>query len=292
MGEEHLESIRRSKRIVVKLGTQVVTSQFGLAEARLRRLVKDINVLRAQDKEIILVSSGAVGLGKKEIISGSALSLVEKQACAAVGQSLLMAEYHRLFSDSSNGMPARIAQILLTNDDFFVRARYLNLRATLNKLLSLKVVPIINENDPVSDTELRASKRRSFGDNDMLSALVASKLAADVLVILTDVDGLFSDNPTANPQAKHFTEISKKEQLKSLKIGAGSKDGRGGVQSKIEAARMAAAFQVPTVIASGLKDGILSSILGADSQGPAERFTYFHPTRSLAKKAKVGHYGE
>ncbi len=292
MGEEHLESIRRSKRIVVKLGTQVVTSQFGLAEARLRSLVKDINVLRAQDKEIILVSSGAVGLGKKEIISGESLSLVEKQACAAVGQSLLMAEYHRLFSDNANGMPARIAQILLTNDDFFVRARYLNLRATLNKLLSLKVVPIINENDPVSDTELRASKRRSFGDNDMLSALVASKLAADVLVILTDVDGLFSDNPSANPDAQLFAEITKKEQLKALKVGAGSKDGRGGVQSKIEAARMAAAFQVPTVIASGLKDGILSSILGADAKGPAPRFTYFHPTRSLAKKAKVGHYGE
>jgi len=291
MGAEHLESIRRSKRIVVKLGTQVVTSQFGLAEARLRALVKDVNILRGEDKEIILVSSGAVGLGKREIISGQALSLVEKQACAAVGQGLLMAEYHRLFADQSNGQPGRIAQILLTNDDFFVRARYLNLRATLNKLLSLKVVPIINENDPVSDTELRASKKRSFGDNDMLSALVASKLAADVLVILTDVDGLFSDNPTSNPGAEHFPEIQKKEQLKLLKAGAGSKDGRGGVQSKIEAARMAAAFQVPTIIANGLKDGVLSGILSSSS-GPVPRFTYVHANRSLAKKAKVGHYGE
>lgn len=292
MGAEHLESIRRSKRVVVKLGTQVVTSQFGLAEARLRSLVKDVNLLRNQGKEIILVSSGAVGLGKKEIIAGQSLSLVEKQACAAVGQGLLMAEYHRLFAEHANGQPVRIAQILLTNDDFFARARYLNLRATLNKLLSMKVVPIINENDPVSDRELRSSKRRSFGDNDMLSALVASKLAADALVILTDVDGLFSDNPTANPAAEHFPEIVKKEQLKSLKAGAGSKDGRGGVQSKIEAARMAAAFQVPTLIASGLKDGVLASILGESHEGPVPRFTYFHANRSLAKKAKVGHYGE
>lgn len=292
MGAEHLESIRRSKRIVIKLGTQVVTSQFGLAEARLRALVKDVNILRAEDKEIILVSSGAVGLGKKEIVSGQSLSLVEKQACAAVGQGLLMAEYHRLFSDQANGQPGRIAQILLTNDDFFIRSRYVNLRATLNKLLSLKVVPIINENDPVSDTELRSSKRRSFGDNDMLSALVASKLAADALVILTDVDGLFSDNPSANPGAEHFPEIVRKEQLKLLKAGAGSKDGRGGVQSKIEAARMAAAFQVPTIIANGLKDGVLASILSHSPPPQIPRFTLVHATRSLAKKAKVGHYGE
>ena len=288
----HLESIRRSKRIVVKLGTQVVMSQFGLAEARLRALVRDVQQLRAQDKEIILVSSGAVGLGKKEIIAGESLSLVEKQACAAVGQGLLMAEYHRLFSEMQNGQSPRIAQVLLTNDDFFVQARYLSLRATLNKLLSLKVVPIVNENDPVSDRELRANKRRSFGDNDMLSALVASKLAADVLVILTDVDGLFRESPATNPEAEHFPDISRKEQLNELKAGAGSKEGRGGVQSKIEAARMAAAFQVPTLIASGLRDGILSSIFGAPGAAPAPRFTFFQATRSLAKKSKVGHYGD
>lgn len=291
MGVEHLESIRRSKRIVIKLGTQVVMSQFGLAEGRLRALVRDVNILRALDKEIILVSSGAVGLGKKEILSGASLSLVEKQACAAVGQGLLMNEYYRLFNDTDNGLPARIAQLLLTNDDFFERTRYLNLRATLNRLLSLKVVPIINENDPVSDTELRTKGKRPFGDNDMLSALVASKLAADVLVILTDVDGLFSDNPNSNPAAEHFPEIIKKEQLKLLKVGAGSENGRGGVQSKIEAARMAAAFQVPTIVANGLRDGALASILGnIGAQVP--RFTYFHATRSLAKKSKVGHYAE
>lgn len=292
MGADHLESIRRSKRIVIKLGTQVVTSQFGLAEARLRALVKDVNLLRAEDKEIILVSSGAVGLGKREIISGQTLSLVEKQACAAVGQGLLMAEYSRLFNDQSNGQPGRIAQILLTNDDFFVRQRYLNLRATLNKLLSLKVVPIINENDPVSDSELRSSRNRSFGDNDMLSALVASKLAADVLVILTDVDGLFSDNPNANPEAEHFAQITKKEELKRLKAGAGSLGGRGGVQSKIEAARMAAAFQVPTLIANGLQDGVVAGLLSAQAPAKVPRCTLVHATRSLAKKARVGHYGE
>jgi glutamate 5-kinase len=286
----YLESIRRSKRIVVKLGTQVVMSQFGLAEGRLRALARDVNILRALDKEVILVSSGAVGLGKKEILGNTTLSLVEKQACAAVGQGLLMNEYYRLFNDPQNGLPARIAQILITNDDFFDPGRFLSLRATLNRLLSLKVVPIINENDPVSDTELRSSRSRPFGDNDMLSALVASKLAADVLVILTDVDGLFSDSPNTNPAAQHFPEISKKEQLKLLKVGAGSQDGRGGVKSKIEAARMAAAFQVPTIIANGLRDGVLSSIIGAIG-AEVPRFTYFHPTRSLAKKSRIGHYG-
>lgn len=292
MPVEYLESLRRSNRIVVKLGTNVVTSQFGLAEGRLRVLVREIGALRSLNKEIILVSSGAVGLGRRQIIPGSAsLSLVEKQACAAVGQSLLMAEYHKLFSDADLGPTAKIAQILLTSDDFFNRSRYLSLRATLNKLLSLKVVPIINENDPVSDNELRSSKRRSFGDNDMLSALVASKLAADVLVILTDVDGLFSENPIENPQAEHIREIERKEQLKKLKIGTGSKEGRGGIQTKIEAARTAAAFQVPTVIASGLKDRVLTGIFGFAGEAPVPRFTLFRPLKSLAKKSKVGLYG-
>lgn len=286
-----LGSIRRSNRVVVKLGTNVVMSQFGLAEARLRSLVRDVIKLRREGKEIILVSSGAVGLGKKEIIAGQDLSLVEKQASAAVGQGLLMAEYHRLFSDASLGEPTRIAQILLTNDDFFARTRYLSLRATLNKLLSLKVVPIVNENDPVSDTELRASKKRSFGDNDMLSALVASKLAADALVLLTDVDGLFKDNPSVNPGAEHIPEISKKEQFKSLKLGATSKNGRGGVKSKIEAARVAASFHVPTIIANGLSEGVLYGLLSSTVQNPP-RHTLIHPAKSLAKAPKVGGYGD
>ncbi len=284
-----LESIRRSHRIVIKLGTQVVTSKFGLAEARLRALVRDIVFLRAERKEIILVSSGAVGLGRGEILQGSgSLSLAEKQACAAVGQGLLMAEYHRLFQE--NSPVVRIAQLLLTNDDFFARSRYLNLRATLNKLLAFNVLPIINENDPVSDMELKSSKRVPFGDNDMLSALVASKLAADLLVILTDVDGLFSDNPHTNPDAEHFAEIKKRDQLKRVKVGAKSDGGRGGVQSKIEAARVAAAFRVPTLIANGLQDRVLSTILSSQNHENPARFTYIHPTRDLAKKNKIGQY--
>lgn len=284
-----IESIRRSHRIVIKLGTQVVTSKFGLAEARLRNLVKDIVFLRAEGKEIILVSSGAVGLGKQEVLAqGNSLTLVEKQACAAIGQGLLMAEYYRLFQE--NSPVVKIAQLLLTNDDFFTRSRYLNLRATLNKLLSMQVVPIINENDPVSDMELKSSKKAPFGDNDMLSALVASKLAADLLVILTDVDGLFSDNPNTVPDAEHFPDIRKRDQLKRVKVGASSNGGRGGVKSKIEAARVAAAFQVPTLIANGLKDGVLSSILSTANHDKPERFTYIHPTKDLAKKTKIGVY--
>lgn len=284
-----LESLRRSHRIVIKLGTQVVTSQFGLAEARLRALVRDIVFLRAEKKEIILVSSGAVGLGKKEIVhEGNSLTLAEKQACAAVGQGLLMAEYHRLFQE--NSPIVKIAQLLLTNEDFFSRARYLNLRATLNKLLAFDVLPIINENDPVSDMELKSSKRVPFGDNDMLSALVASKLAADLLVILTDVDGLFSDNPHTNPDAEHFPDLRKREQLKRVKVGAKSDAGRGGVQSKIEAARVAAAFNVPTLIANGLRDRVLTDILSLRNRDNPPRFTYVHPSREMAKKNKIGQY--
>lgn len=284
-----IESIRRSHRIVIKLGTQVVTSKFGLAEARLRALVRDIVFLRAEKKEIILVSSGAVGLGRNEVMpGGNSLTLNEKQACAAVGQGLLMAEYHRLFQE--NSPVVRIAQLLLTNDDFFTRSRYLSLRATMNKLLSLDVLPIVNENDPVSDMELKASKKVPFGDNDMLSALVASKLAADLLVILTDVDGLFSDNPNTVPDAIHFPEIKKREDLKNVTVGANSNGGRGGVKSKIEAARVAAGFQVPTLIANGLKDGVLTSILSKMNHENPERFTYIHPTKDLAKKTKIGTY--
>ncbi len=283
------ESIRRAHRIVIKLGTQVVASRFGLSEGRLRSLVKDIIALRNERKEIILVSSGAVGLGREEVLPNARLTLVEKQACAAIGQSRLMAEYHRLFSELQNP-PARIAQLLLTNQDFFARNRFLNLRATLNKLLALDVLPIINENDPVSDHELKASRHMSFGDNDMLSALVASKLAADLLVILTDVDGLFSDNPAANPEAEHFPVITKRAQLKLVKIGSVSNNGRGGVKSKIEAARTAAAFQVPTVIANGHRDRVLVDILSASTTSQPPPFTYIHPTKELAKKTKIGKY--
>src|SRR5262245_38135648 len=180
-------------RIVIKLGTAVLISEGGLvALSRFYSFVESIAALRKSGREVLLVSSGAVGLGADRLGLGRGPeSLPLKQACAAVGQSRLMS----LYSDAFERLGLTAAQLLLTEEDFSNRTRYLNLRSTITNLLQLGAIPVINENDTVSTAELEpesstAFKRMSFGDNDKLSALVAGKMEADLLLILTDVEGL------------------------------------------------------------------------------------------------------
>lgn len=245
--------------MVLKLGTQIVMDDTGsLARERLAGLVGQCAQWIGQQKSVILVSSGAVGLGRQVLSLGSGkLTLTEKQACAAVGQNLLMDVYRELFEQHH----LVTAQLLLTAWDFSDRERYLNLRDTMEKLLELGAVPIINENDTVSASELAEDKAKSFGDNDKLSALVAGKLGADWLIILTNVDGIYTDNPQQNPDAKQIPLIEGFESLRDIELNGKSTYGRGGMASKVEAAKIAAISGVHTLIASGLRENLLADLL-------------------------------
>jgi len=226
------------KRIVIKLGTNVLRNEDGdVALSRIYSYIEDISKLVKSGKEVILVTSGAVGLGKKKIGLSSTDGIALKQACAAIGQSKLMS----LYEDGFDTYNIVAAQILLTEDDFSQRKKYLSLRTTLNRLLEMKAVPIINQNDTVSVIDLDDTLNPvqvCFADNDKLSALVASELDADLLIILSDVDGLFDSNPKTNPDAKIIKEVKGvTEDIRALGTDA-SEGGRGGMRTKLEAARL------------------------------------------------------
>ena len=205
------ELLRSARRIVVKLGTNVICRPGGgLALGRVYSLIEDVVDAYRQDRELIIVSSGAIGLGQDSLsVDEGPATLDLKQACAAIGQIRLMSVYQEALDRFR--IPA--SQILLTEDDFSDRTRYLNLRNTLNRLLRLRSIPIVNENDTISTNEIETqSDRRDragnspeiFGDNDVLSALVASKLRADLLIILSDVDGLYDNDPAVSEHAKRI----------------------------------------------------------------------------------------
>lgn len=253
----------KAKRIVIKLGTQVVIDSVGSSDdtpatTRLGRLVAGCADLLNAGRQVILVSSGAVGLGRQKLGLTGKLSLTEKQACAAVGQNLLMDVYRDLFARHDRVT----AQVLLSAMDLSERRHYLNLRQTLEKLLELQVVPIINENDSVSTMELQDEDyTKGFGDNDKLSALVGGKLDADLLVILTNVDGIYTENPALNPDARRIEVIDDLQSLKQIETAGQSQLGRGGMASKLEAARLAAISGLHTYIASGLSEHPLAELL-------------------------------
>jgi len=250
-------------RIVVKLGTQVVVDQTtGLpALDRLAAIINDIAKLKAAGHEIILVSSGAVGMGRHTLDLRGDIDLPRKQACAAVGQSRLMALYDQLCKT----VGVIIAQVLVTSQDFTNRTAYLNLRNSCEQLLELGTLPIFNENDVVSvagirDTDTKV-ERRSFDDNDKLSAIVAGKLSAHALVILTNVDGVFTDNPATNPAAQPIDRIETLHHLSSISCSGTSSLGRGGMRSKLEAAKLAALCGVRTIIASAIRSSPITTAL-------------------------------
>jgi len=252
------ELLKDVSRVVVKLGTGVLTDSRKQPDpAQLEQLVAQVAGERTAGREVVLVSSGAVGAGMGVLgYEKRPAGLAELQACAAVGQSRLMAHYEQLFA--RHGL--HVAQVLLTHDDLEHHERHLNARNTLVTLLDRGVVPIVNENDAISFTEIK------FGDNDRLSALVASLLPADLLVILTTVDGVVENFGRANPKTlSAIEEID--ERVQRLAGGTQSATAVGGMKSKIEAARIVVRSGIPLVIASGRKKKVLAAILAGEEEG-------------------------
>lgn len=261
------EDFINAKRIVFKFGTNVLRGDDGYVSLpRIFSFIEDIAHLVKSGKEAIIITSGAVGLGKKRLGLEGTKGTALKQACAAIGQSKLMSIYESGF-DTYNLVAA---QILLTEDDFSIRTRYLSLRTTLNKLLELGTVPVINQNDTVSSVEIvprYENMQVCFSDNDKLSALVASELDADLLVILSDVDGLFDANPKENANAKIIHEVPEvTEEIFALGSDA-SEGGRGGMRTKLEAARMVTRFGGKVLIANGKVPYIIKKIFDAEEYG-------------------------
>ncbi len=257
--KSRLEILRPTRRVVVKVGSGVLTAREGLNMTVVKDLVSDICELHSNGKEIILVSSGAIASGLKKIgLSKRPQSVSQLQAAAAVGQSSLMSSYEEAFRPYGQ----KVAQILITRDDLIHRRRYLNARNTIMTLLSWKILPIINENDTVAVDEIK------FGDNDNLSAMVTNLTDAHLLVNLTNMDGLFDKDPREDPEAKLIPLVAKVDR-KVAKFASTIPGflGTGGMASKVKAAHKVALAGVPTVIANGLKPHILNRIFSGEEEG-------------------------
>ena len=256
-----MDALAGARRIVIKVGTSVVTRPDGkLAVGRMGALAEGVAALHAQDRQVIVVSSGAIGLGLEPLgFTRRPRSVVDQQACAAAGQGALVGMYDRLFSS----LGLTLAQVLLTEDDFHRRGRYVSLGQTLERLLSLGAVPLMNENDVVATQNLSV-----FGDNDRLAALVATHLACDALVLLTDVDAVRTA-PPGDPTSQRIPVMHDDQEVT---LGPTSAVGRGGMAAKIRAARLAAKEGVASVIASGFAPDTLPRLLAGDDLG-----TWFPP---------------
>ena len=252
--------LRRARRVVIKVGSSILSRQDGVNVDSVERLARDMAALRAgsqeRGKEIVLVSSGAVaaGMGRLGMQAERSRTIPSKQAAAAVGQIALMALYEQAFSRHG----AHVGQILLTHDDVADRGRYLNAKHTVQTLLENGVLPIVNENDSVAVEEIE------FGDNDNLSALVAVLIEADLLVILSDVEGLHERDPRLHVDARLVSLVKRCDDALSYTTGAAGPLGRGGMTSKLQAARKAALSGIPTIIADGRHDTSLSSVFSPD----------------------------
>lgn len=271
-----------TKRIVVKLGTNILRNSEGYVSLpRVFSFIEDMASLVKAGKEVILITSGAVGLGRKRLGLEGTTGTALKQACAAIGQGKLMSIYEGGFD--TYGLVA--AQILLTEDDFSIRTRYLSLRTTLNKLLELGAVPVINQNDTVSNIEVDPRYEHMqvcFSDNDKLSALVASELDADLLLILSDVDGLYEENPKENPNAKLINVVEEVTD-EIMALGSDASDGgRGGMRTKLKAARLVTRFGGKVLIANGKIPYVINKIFAGEEIG-----TMFLPqTQGLSDKKR------
>jgi len=262
------------KRLVVKIGSNILADETeGLDTKRIASIARSVSELHNREFDVVIVSSGAVAAGMMKLgLKAKPRDIKLKQAAAAIGQSSLMWAYERSFASFGK----KVAQILLTRNDFSDRRRYINSKNTLLTLLAYRIVPIINENDTVATDEIR------FGDNDNLASLVASIVEAERLIILSDVDGLYTDDPRKNPDAKlidYADEIS--PELEKMAGGSGSIVGTGGMYSKILAAKRAVKNGIVVQIISGRKDGLLVSLMEGRKHG-----TTFTPKREKLTSRK------
>ena len=265
--------LKNSRRWVIKIGSALLTANGrGLDRDAIAEWVEQMSALRAQGVEIVLVSSGAVAEGMMRLgWENRPHALFEQQAAAAVGQMGLVQAYESCFQKHN----IHTAQVLLTHDDLSNRQRYLNARSTLRSLLDLGVVPVVNENDTVVTDEIR------FGDNDTLGALVANLVEADALIILTDQEGLFEKDPRTHNDAQLVREASADDESLEQMVGGMGSLGRGGMLTKLRAARLAARSGTATVIAHGRGDDVLTRLHQGEEVG-----TYLQPGQAplLARK--------
>ncbi len=261
---DYRELLKDKKRIVVKIGSSTIThSETGTANLRtLERLVRILTDLQNEGKEVVLVSSGAIAVGRKALnLKDKPTETKVRQACAAVGQAKLMMLYQKLFAEYNQ----MCAQILITKYTMLNDISRKNAENTFHELLDLGVIPIVNENDTVSTEELEYV---NFGDNDTLSALVAALIDADLLILLSDIDGLYTDDPRKNPDAEFISVVDCiDEKLVKMGKGAGSSVGTGGMATKIAAARIATSAGADMVIANGEDVEIIGSIMDGEKIG-------------------------
>jgi glutamate 5-kinase len=265
--------VANAKRLVVKVGSSLVTNDGqGLDHAAVAHWAEEIAALKVAGREVVLVSSGAIAEGIKRLgWTTRPKAIHELQAAAAVGQMGLIQAYETAFAKFN----LQTAQILLTHEDLADRRRYLNARTTLRTLLALSVIPIINENDTVTTDEIRV------GDNDTLGALVANLIEADVLILLTDQQGLYTSDPRKDPAAIFVHEARAGDPaLEAMAGGAGSNLGRGGMLTKILAAKRAARSGASTIIASGREENVLTRLAAGHPLGTA----LIAPAQSLAAR--------
>jgi glutamate 5-kinase len=243
--------LRRTRRIVVKVGSSVLSSADGIRHESVARLAHDLTKLYDEGKEVVLVTSGAVASGLSRLgLKERPKTIPGKQAAAAVGQIALMALYERAFSAGD----VRVAQILLTHDDLANRRRYLNAKHTMLTLLDARVIPIVNENDTVAVEEIQ------FGDNDHLSSLVAVLVEADLLVILSDIDGLYDKDPREYVDAQLIAVVEQLTDALFANAGGAGMLGRGGMVSKLQAVQKAGLSGIPTIIADGRQHDTLAAV--------------------------------
>ena len=263
------QKVAQAKRVVIKVGTNVVMRDDGrLALSQLYGIAESVARLRQQGRDVLLVSSGAVGLGMERMgLPKRPTELSRIQACAAIGHSRLMA----IYDDAFDKLGCRTAQVLLTEDDFRDPERYRNLRSTLTSLLAMGVIPVINENDTVSTVELEhpadsPGRERVFGDNDKLSALVMTHIDADLLLLLSDVEGLYNGDPTVDGVELIFQVPEIDEEVKNFAQGKNGR-GRGGMASKLEAARIATESNGFAIIANGRLPNVIERVCEGEVLG-------------------------
>jgi len=269
-----MRNFSKAKRIVIKIGTNILTKDGGVDSAYVRRIAGQVNSLLQTGRKVLIVSSGAIGMGLGQLDKEKAKDIKMRQACAAIGQPLLMAEYRK----SLLRYGVTVAQVLLTAEVLNNRKTYLNLRNSIETLLKLSVVPVLNENDSVSTDEIGSA----FGDNDKLSALVASKIDADLLIMLSDIDSLYDKDPRKFADARAIPTVYEiTDKLARSAGGRGSKYATGGMKAKLEAAKIASNAGCRIVLANGRLKNVIGRIIAGEEIG-----TLFMPKRKLSNRSR------
>ena len=271
--EDREEILNKTKRVVIKIGSKALADESGqISYSRIKYLASSVKHLRSKNIDCLIVSSGAILAGNELFsLNIKKINIVKKQAIASIGQLKLMSYYIKAFQKEK----IDVSQLLLTNDIFSDRKRFLNARATILELINMKIVPVINENDTVSVDEIM------FGDNDILASKVASMMDADCLILLTDTNGLYSSNPKKNKEAK-LIQVIKEENFDSTVISDSTEDiSFGGMKSKIEASLEVSKFGMPTIIANGKNKDELVRIFNYEDVG-----TVIMPSSNKIKNRK------